>query len=118
MYVKKHAISLNFKLITKKSKQMMKIVNINIENLHIFLTTWNISVTFLGKMCIMLTLKVTKFQGFKLSLENTVLENHNPSEFSGLKNSDPGICYTLEDTIKACKHNKSKIFSLTLIAKT
>ena len=74
MYVKKQAISLNFKLITKKSKQMMKIVNINIENLHIFLTTWKISVPFLGEMCIMITLKVTKIQGFKLSLENTVLE--------------------------------------------
>ena len=38
--------------------------------LHIFWTTWGNSIKFLGKMWLMIILKVTKSQGFTLSLEN------------------------------------------------
>ena len=52
----------------------MKIANIDKEILHIFWTTWGISMKFSGKMCLMIILKVTKNQGFTLSLEDTVFE--------------------------------------------
>ena len=54
----------------KKSKKSMKIVNIEAENLHIFCTTRRISAKFSGKMWLMIILKITKNQGFTLSLEN------------------------------------------------
>ena len=60
---------------SKKSKTLMKIVNIDEENLHIFRKIWRMSMTFSGKMCLMIILKVTKKQGFTLSLEDTVLKN-------------------------------------------
>ena len=53
---------------------MMKIANIEEYNLHIFWTTRGISMKFSGKMWLMIKLKVTKKQGFTLSLESTILE--------------------------------------------
>ena len=55
---------------SKKSKKLMKIVNIEGENLHIFWTTWGISIKLSGKMWLMIMLKVTKNKGFTLSLED------------------------------------------------
>ena len=52
----------------------MKIVDNDGENLHIFWTTWGISVKFSGEMWLMTILKVPKNQGFTLSLEDTFLE--------------------------------------------
>ena len=57
----------------EKSKKLMKIVNIDEENLQIFRTTQGISMKFSGKMYLMIILKIQKKQGFSLSLENTVL---------------------------------------------
>ena len=54
----------------------MKIVNIFGENLHVFWTSWGISMKFLGKMWLIIILKITKNQGFILSLEDTFLENY------------------------------------------
>ena len=54
---------------------MMKIVNIDGKILHIFWKTWGISKKFSGKMWLMIILKVTKNQGFIISLEDTVSEN-------------------------------------------
>ena len=42
--------------------------------LHNFWTTWGISMKFSGKMRLMTILKVTKAQGFTLSLEDTFFE--------------------------------------------
>ena len=53
----------------KKSRNSMKIVNIDEENLHIFQTAWGISMNFSGTMYLMITFKVTKKHGFTLSLE-------------------------------------------------
>ena len=52
----------------------MKIANIDREILHIFWTSWGISVKFSGKMCLMIILKFTKNQGFTLTLEDTFLK--------------------------------------------
>ena len=52
----------------------MKIDNINREILHIFWTTWGISMKFSGKMWLIIILKVTKEQSFILSLEDTFFE--------------------------------------------
>ena len=43
------------------------------ENLHIFWTIWGISMKFSGEMWLMIILKVTKNQGFTLSLEDAFL---------------------------------------------
>ena len=65
----------------------MKIANIDREFLNIFWTTWDIPMTFSGKMWLMITLKVTKNQGFTLSLEDTFFETpeevqiHTPQPF-------------------------------------
>ena len=56
------------------SKNPMKILNIDGGNLHLFWTIWGISMTFSGKMWLMIILKVTKHQGFTLSLEDTFSE--------------------------------------------
>ena len=58
----------------KNRWKSMKIANIDREILHIFWTTWGISMKFAGKMCLMIILKVTKNQGFSLSLEDTFFE--------------------------------------------
>ena len=44
----------------KKSEKIMKIVNTDRENVHIFWTIWGLSIKFSGKMWIMIILKVTK----------------------------------------------------------
>ena len=59
---------------SKNLKNLMKIVNTDEKNLHIFRTTRRISMKFSGKMCLMIILKVTKKQGFTISLENIILE--------------------------------------------
>ena len=52
----------------------MKIVSIEGESLHIFWTTWGISMKFSERKWLMIILKVTKKQGFTLSLESAFLE--------------------------------------------
>ena len=53
----------------------MKIANIDKEILHIFWTSWVISMKFSGKMWPMIILKVTKkTQVFTLCLEDTIFE--------------------------------------------
>ena len=52
----------------------MKIANIDREFFHIFWTTWGNSMKFSGKMYLKIILKVTKTQGFTLSLEDTFFE--------------------------------------------
>ena len=59
---------------SKNLKNLMKIVNTNEKNLHIFRATRRISMKFSGKMCLMIILKATKKQGFTISLENIILE--------------------------------------------
>ena len=44
----------------KKNEKLIKIANIEEENLHNFWTTWGISVELSGKMWLMIILKVTK----------------------------------------------------------
>ena len=59
----------------------MKIVNIAGKNLHIFWTTWEISMKSLGKMWLMMIIiKVPKNQGFTLSLEDKFFEK--PQDWS------------------------------------
>ena len=63
--------------VTKKCQEiqkLMKIVNIDRENLHTFWTTGGISMKFWEKMRLMIILKVTKNQGFNLSLRDILLE--------------------------------------------
>ena len=52
----------------------LKIANIDREILDIFLKTWGISMKFSGKAWLMIILKVTKKQGFTLSLEDVFFE--------------------------------------------
>ena len=52
----------------------MKIANIDTKNLHIFWTTWEISMKISEIMWLMIILKVTKKQVFALSLEENFLE--------------------------------------------
>ena len=52
----------------------MKTVNNDKEILQIFWMTWEISMKFSGKMWLMIILKVSKFQGFRISLEDTFFE--------------------------------------------
>ena len=52
----------------KNSKKLTKILHINEENLHIFRMNWGISMNFSEKVWFMMILKVTKKQGFTLSL--------------------------------------------------
>ena len=54
--------------------RLMQIANIDREFLHIFWTTWGNSVKYSGKMCFKIILKVTKNEGFTLSLEDTFFE--------------------------------------------
>ena len=49
--------------VTKKCQKIqkrMKIVKTDEENVHIFWTTWGISMKLSGKMCLTIILKVTK----------------------------------------------------------
>ena len=59
---------------SKSWGKLMKVANIDREYLYIFWTTWGNSMKFSGKICLMVILKVTKNQGFTLSLEDTLLE--------------------------------------------
>ena len=52
----------------------MKIANIDREILHIFWTTWEISMKLSGELWLMIILKFTDKQGFTLSLEDTFFE--------------------------------------------
>ena len=60
----------------KNFKKSMKIANVDREILRIFWTTWGIPMKFSGKMWLMITLKLTKNQGFALSLEDTIFEKN------------------------------------------
>ena len=53
----------------KKSEKSMKIVNIEGENLRILWAMWETSTKFSGKMWLTMILKVTKKQGFTLTLK-------------------------------------------------
>ena len=81
----------------------MKIFNIDREILHIFWTTWRISTIFSGKIWHMIILKVTKIQGFTLSLEDKFLEK--PQRESN--------CFPLSfiAAFKLLINNKSKFYS-------
>ena len=61
----------------------MKIANTDRLILHNFWTTWGISMKFLEKMWLMITLKVTKNLGFTHSLEDTFFEKKNISGKGG-----------------------------------
>ena len=54
----------------------MKIANIDREFPCTFWTTWGNSMKFSGKMYLKIILKVTKNQGFTLSLEDKFFKNH------------------------------------------
>ena len=58
----------------KKLEKLMRVVNMDGENLHIIWTTWGISIKFSAKMWLMAILKVTKNQGYNISPENDILE--------------------------------------------
>ena len=49
----------------EKSNNMMKIVNIDEESLYILQRTWGFLMIFLGKMCLMMILKVTKTKALR-----------------------------------------------------
>ena len=53
----------------RKSKKLMKIVNTDGENIHIFITTYLMSMKFSGKMYLMIILKVIKNLSLTLFLE-------------------------------------------------
>ena len=55
----------------QKSEKLMKTVNIDGENLHIFWTNKGISNKFSGKFWLMIILKVTKTEDFTLFIEDT-----------------------------------------------
>ena len=68
----------------------MKIANIVKESFHIFRMTSGISMKFLGKMWLMIILKVTKNQEFIISLADTFLKktkerSNCPPTFLGLR---------------------------------
>ena len=52
----------------------MKIVNIDGENLYVFWATLGISIKFLGKMWLIMILKVTENQGFTLYIEHKLFK--------------------------------------------
>ena len=54
----------------KNRWKLIKLANIDRESLHIFWTIWGISMKFSGKMWLIIILKITKNQGFTLSLED------------------------------------------------
>ena len=62
----------------RKSKKLMKIVNIDGENIHIFITTYLISMKFSGKMYLMIILKVIKKLSLTLFLGVIFLEKRIP----------------------------------------
>ena len=66
--------------------KLKKIANIDREILHIFWTIWGIAMKFSGKMGLKIT-KVTKNQGFTLSLEDTFFEK--PHGWSQIDSPQP-----------------------------
>ena len=102
------------KEMSKKSKKSMKIADLDGEVLHIFWTTCGISVKFSGKMWLMI-LKVTKNQGFTLSLEDTFLEKPQPPsllrawafDFQFQKQKQTYIYIYIHSKIQNCK---TKVF--------
>ena len=77
IYYKLTSLDLWNKEISKNPKnrwKLMKIGNIDRENLHMFWTTREISMKFSEKKWLMIMLKVTKNQGFTFSFEDTFLE--------------------------------------------
>ena len=60
----------------KKSKYLMKIVNIDKENLHIFQITWEISMKLSGRMCLMIILKDTKSRALSSLWKVQFRKNH------------------------------------------
>ena len=66
---------MKFLLNNKKFEKLMKIVDLDGENLQIFWITWGkTSMKFSGKMRLLIILQVTKNQGFTLSLEYAYFE--------------------------------------------
>ena len=66
---------LSNKEMSKKSKKMIKIVNVDGENLHIFWTAWGIATKFSEKMWFMIILlKVTKKPGLHPHSKRGILE--------------------------------------------
>ena len=65
-----------YKEMSKNSNNLMKLVNIEEENLCIFWTTWVISMKFSGKIWIVIILQVTKKQG---SLSPSLSRSGSPS---------------------------------------
>ena len=60
--------------IIKNRWKLTKIANIDRECLHIFRTTWKISIKFSGNMWFAIISKVTKKQSFALALQDTFLQ--------------------------------------------
>ena len=75
----------------KNQWKSMKIANIDREILHIFWTTWGISMKFSGKMWLMIILKVTKNQGFTLPLEDIFFEKPQ-----GGGKIEPSSCFRIK----------------------
>ena len=71
----------------------MRIANIDREILHNFWTIWGIWMKFSGKMCLMIILKVTKNQGFTLSLEDTFFKK--PQGWGGVAEGQIGSLPTV-----------------------
>ena len=76
-------------LMSKKSKKLMKIVNIEDENFHIFWTTWGISMKLSGKKWFMIMIKVTENRAspflWKKKIRKTTGERQTkPPAFLGL----------------------------------
>ena len=69
-----YADVISFFAAKKCQKKLMKIVNIEEENLHISWTTSGNPIKFLGKMCLMIIIKVTENEDFTHSLKNPFLE--------------------------------------------
>ena len=74
-------------------KLTMKIANIDRKSLHIFRATWEISMKFSGKMWFVIILKVSKRQGFTLSLEDTFWVKPHEIEGVGVKCPPPPLPY-------------------------
>ena len=101
--------------IEKIDENWWKLANVDREFLHIFWTTWRNSMKFSGKMCLKIILKVTKNQGFSISLEDTLFENHwggrggqiDPPAVLGLKvllKVLPSFYIRVQQRIKICRN--------------
>ena len=68
--------------IQKIDENWWKLANIDREIPHIFWTSCVISMKFSEKMCLMIILKITKNQGFTLSLEDILLDHIEVANFA------------------------------------